>query len=72
MKRCVTSLVIKKMKMRGAWVAQSLSICLQLRVWSRSPGIESHIRLLRCRPASPSHTPLACVQSLTIALCQIN
>ena len=28
-----------------AWVAQWLSICLQLRVWSQGPGIESHIML---------------------------
>ena len=31
---------------RDAWMAQRLRVCLWLRVWSRSPGIESHIGLL--------------------------
>ena len=30
---------------RDTWVAQRLSICLQLRAWSWSPGIKSHVRL---------------------------
>ena len=30
---------------RDAWVAQWLSVCLPLRLWSWSPGIKSHIRL---------------------------
>ena len=29
----------------GTWVAQRLSVCLQLRLWSRGPGIKFHIRL---------------------------
>jgi len=29
----------------GAWVAQSLRVCLQLRSWSQGPGIKPHIGL---------------------------
>ena len=37
---------LKKKKVnRVAWVAQTLNICLRLREWSHSPGIESDIRL---------------------------
>ena len=32
------------MNLRDTWVAQWLSICLWLRVWSQGPEIESHIR----------------------------
>ena len=31
----------------GTWVAQSLSICLWLKSWSRGHGMESHIGLLQ-------------------------
>ena len=35
--------IYKENVIRGAWVAQSLSICLRLRAWSRRSGIEPHI-----------------------------
>ena len=31
--------------LRGTWVAQGISICLWLRLWSQGPGIKSHIGL---------------------------
>ena len=43
-------------------MAQCLSVCLQLRAWSWSPGIQSHIGL----PASPSDYVTA---SVCVCLC---
>ena len=57
--------LLRKFKNRGAWVAQRLSVCLQLRACSRRYGIEPHIRLLRYEPASSSPPPPACVLSLS-------
>ena len=37
----------KNLEIRGTWVAQQLSVCLHLRMWSWGPGIESHIGLLQ-------------------------
>ena len=37
----------------GTWVAQWLSICLWLRVWSEGPETEPHIRLLAVRLLFP-------------------
>ena len=58
----------------GAWVAQSLSVCLRLRAWSQHSGIESHIGLRGWEPASSSPALPACVPSLAgfLYLCQIN
>ena len=35
-----------RMNIQDIWVAQWLSLCFWLRMWSRGPGIESHIGLL--------------------------
>ena len=35
----------EKLWARGAWVAQWIKGCLQLRSWSQDPGIEPHIGL---------------------------
>ena len=61
---------IKKVKRQGAWVAQRLSVCLQLRAWSHGPGIEPHIRLPARRGAcfSLSHSPCLCSLSLCLSL----
>ena len=48
-----------------AWVAQQLSACLQLRSWSWSPGIESHIDL----PAWSLLLPLPVSLPLSLSLC---
>jgi len=45
MKRCSTSLIIRKMQITVPGWLSWLSDCLRLRSWSRSPGIESHIWL---------------------------
>ena len=36
--------ILLKATSRDAWVALWLSVCLQLRAWSRRPRIESHIK----------------------------
>ena len=54
---------IKKMWCGDAWVAQQLSVCLSLRVWSWSPRMESHIRI----PAWSLLLPLP--MSLPFSLC---
>ena len=38
-------LAMRRVGVGDTWVAQWLSICLQLRAWSRGPGIKSHIGL---------------------------
>ena len=50
------------------WVAQWFSVCLQLRAWSWSPGIESHIGL----PAWSLLLPLPVSLPLSISLSWIN
>ena len=51
--------MVEKKKDWDAWVAQWLSVCLWLRAWSRSPGIESCIGL----PTGSLLLPLACVSA---------
>ena len=60
-------LVIASLKVRGAWVAPRLSICLQLRRSPWSPGIESPIKL----PSGslPYHLPMSLPLSLSLSLC---
>ena len=41
----------------GTWVAQRLSVCLQLRSWSRGPGIEAYIGL----PSGSLHPLCLCL-----------
>ena len=53
---------------RDTWVAQWLSICLWLRLWSRGPGIESHIRL----PTGSLLVPLPMSLPLSLCLSWIN
>ena len=48
----------------GTWVAQWLSICLWLGLWSWGPGIESHIRL----PAGNLLPPLPMSLPLSVSL----
>ena len=44
----LTSIFYQIIELKGDfWVTQQLSVCLQLRAWSWSPGIESHIGLLQ-------------------------
>ena len=52
-------------QLRKAWVAQQLSICLQLSVWSCGPGIKSHIRL----PMGNLLLPLPLHLSLPLCVC---
>ena len=61
----INKCLFKKMQDWDTWVAQQLSICLQLRTWSCSPRIKSHIGL----PASPSASVSA---SLFLCLSWVN
>ena len=59
---------IKKKNCRGTWVAQWLSVCLWLRSWSWSSGIESRIGL----PAGILLLPLPMSLPLSLSLCLMN
>ena len=54
---------LKEEEIGDVWVAQRLSVCLQLRAWSPSSRIESHIRL----PAWSPLLPLS--MSLPLSVC---
>ena len=51
-------------KLRDAWVAQQLSVCLWLRAWSLGPRIKSRIRL----PAWNPFLPLPVFLPLSVSL----
>ena len=57
-----------KSKVRDTWVAQQLSICLWLRAWSWSPGIEFHIGL----PEWSLLLPLPVCVSLSLSVSFMN
>ena len=58
----------KEPQQEDAWVAQWLSICLQLRVWSWGPGMELHIGL----PTGSLLLPLPVSLPLSLCLSWIN
>ena len=64
-KKSPLTFLLKNSKFRDIQVAQRLGICLWLRAWSRSPGIESHIGF----PARSLLLPCLCLSvSLSLSL----
>ena len=61
-----------KWKCGDPWVAQQFSACLWPRVWSWSPGIESHIGLPAWSLLLPLPVPILLSLSLSLCLSWIN